>query len=71
MLHCAPRERWIGWSSLQRRRRLPLVACNTRFLVLDAAGRVPGLASRVLGCSLRRLAADWRARNGGELLLAE
>ena len=36
-LHCAARERWIGWSSLQRRARLFLVVGNTRFLILPQA----------------------------------
>ena len=70
-LHCEARERWIGWSPGQRRTRLFLVANNARFLLLPAAGSVPGLASRVLGLSLRRLQRDWRARNGTPLLLAE
>ena len=67
-LHCEARERWIGWSPGQRRTRLFLVANNARFLLLPAAGSVPGLASRVLGLSLRRLQRDWRARNGTPLL---
>ena len=28
-----PRDQWIGWSDEQRRRRLPLVVSNTRFLL--------------------------------------
>ena len=47
------RDRWLGWSAVQRQARLHLMANNTRFLVLEA-GRVPNLASRVLGLSLRR-----------------
>ena len=70
-LHCAARDRWIGWTSLQRRQRLFLVANQSRFLLLCEAGSVPHLASRVLGLSLRRLRADWLARHGHELLLAE
>ena len=70
-LHCGPRERWIGWSPRQRRTRLFLVANQARFLVSEAAGTAPGLASRVLGLSLRRLERDWRERNGSALLLLE
>ena len=70
-LHCAARDRWIGWSSLQRRQRLFLVANNSRYLLLPAASGVPNLASRVLGLSLRRLRADWLALHGHDLLLAE
>ena len=32
-LHCAARERWIGWSSLQRRARLFLVVNNSRYVL--------------------------------------
>ena len=70
-LHCGPRDRWLGWTTWQRRARLHLVANQSRFLLLPSAGRTPRLASRVLGLSLRRLAADWRARSGRPLLLVE
>ena len=70
-LHCAARERWIGWSSLQRRARLFLVVGNTRFLVLPQASGQRCLASRVLGLSLRRLPHDWQALHGHPILLAE
>ena len=70
-LHCAARERWIGWSSLQRRARLFLVVGNTRFLILPQASGQRCLASRVLGLSLRRLARDWQALHGHPIVLAE
>ena len=70
-LHCAAREHWIGWHSLQRRQRLFLVVNNSRFLVLPEAAGTPHLASRVLGLSLRRLPGDWLARHGHPILLAE
>ena len=69
-LKCAPRDRWINWSRPVQFQRLHLVANNARFLVLSN-GRVPHLASRVLGLSLRRLSADWQAIHGFPLLLAE
>ena len=53
------REAWIGRSREQQFSRLHLVANNARFAVL-AAGRVPNLASRALGLSLRRLSPDAR-----------
>ena len=37
--HLADRDEWIGWSGEQRRRRLPLVVNNSRFLILEVAGR--------------------------------
>ena len=64
------RERWIGWHPAQQFRRLHLIANNARFLILPQA-RTPNLASRVLGLSLRRLSADWRALSGCPALLAE
>ncbi len=70
-LHCAARERWIGWSSLQRRQRLFLVANQSRFLLLSEAGSSPHLASRVLGLSLRQLPREWQRLHGSALLLAE
>ena len=70
-LHCAARERWIGWSSLRRLARLFLVAGNTRFLILPQASGQRCLASRVLGLSLRRLARGWQALHGHPIVLAE
>jgi predicted transposase YbfD/YdcC len=40
------RDEWIGWSDEQRRRRLPLVANNSRFLLL------PDKTSPNFGCEL-------------------
>ena len=64
------RDRWIGWSAEQRFRRLHLIANNSRFVILTPE-RVRNLASRVLGLSLRRLAADMEAVHGYPALLAE
>jgi hypothetical protein len=65
-----PRDQWIGWSDEQRRRRLPLVVNNTRFLLL-ADKSVPNLASKSLALVLARLSADWQARYGHPVLLVE
>jgi len=65
-----PRDRYLGWGLATKRARLPLVVQNTRFLLLPWV-RVPHLASKVLAASLRRLPADWQARYGHDLLLAE
>jgi hypothetical protein len=64
------REEWIGWSEVQRRRRLALVVNNSRFLILPEA-HWPNLASRVMKQCVRRLSEDWRQRYGHGLLLAE
>jgi hypothetical protein len=58
--HLAARDEFIGWTAAQRRRHLPLLAYNTRFLILPWA-RVPHLASHLLGRVARRIAADWQA----------
>ena len=41
-------------------RHLHLIGNNTRFPVPPEASGIPGLASRALSQSLRRLSADWR-----------
>ena len=64
------RDAWIGWSREQQFSRLHLIANNSRFAVLEE-GRVPNLASRALGPSLRRLARDMRDAHGHPVLLAE
>ncbi|MEO7317776.1 MAG: Druantia anti-phage system protein DruA [Chthoniobacteraceae bacterium] len=65
-----PRDEWIGWSDEQRRRRLPLVVSNTRFLLLPDQS-VPNLASKTLALVLARLSADWQARYGHPVLVVE
>ena len=69
-LVCGPRERWLGWAPALRRRRLSLVANNTRFLILNGM-RIPNLASAVLAANTRRLAADWRRVHRHPVWLAE
>ncbi|MBI4801955.1 MAG: DUF4338 domain-containing protein [Elusimicrobia bacterium] len=65
-----PRDGWIGWDDTTRARRLPLLANNSRFLILPWV-RVPHLASHLLGRIARRLAADWQARYGHPVHLVE
>ena len=57
------RDKWIGWTSEQRSRRLHLIANNVRFVILPGCSE-PNLASRVLGRSLRRLSEDMRGAHG-------
>ena len=68
--HLADRDAWIGWSADQRRRRLPFVVNNSRFLILDDVN-CPNLASRVMRLCMDRLSQDWLERYGHELLVAE
>jgi len=56
----APRDAYIGWSDEARKKNLPLLAYNTRFLIPTWV-RVPHLASHLLGAICRRLPADWFA----------
>jgi len=64
------RDQWIGWSQTVRQRHLALIANNSRFLILPWV-RVPHLASHILGCLTRRLAADWQAKYGHPVWLVE
>lgn len=65
-----PRDAWIGWDDATRARRLLHITNNTRFLILPWV-RVPHLASHLLGCITRRLAADWQTRYGHAVHLVE
>lgn len=70
VLHCEPRDQYIGWDARTKARRLPYVVNNRRFLVLPWI-RKPHLASRILGTTLRRLSRDWQQTYGHPVLLAE
>lgn len=69
--HLRPREQWINWLDLQRRQRLPFIANNTRFLLVDSSGRWPNLASRVLALCCQRLSEDWQGHYGHPILVVE
>ena len=64
------RETWIGWIRRQKRRRLPLVVNNSRFLILPSTS-VPNLASRVMKLCVQRLSSDWVKAYGHEVWIAE
>lgn len=64
------REQFIGWTPEQRRRRLPLVVNNARFLVLPDC-HYPNLPSRLLKLVLGRLSEDWQQRWGHPVALVE
>lgn len=65
------RDRWIGWSTVQRLERLKLIVQNRRFLVLADKGQSPNLASQAMGAALRALPSQWLERFGYRALLAE
>ena len=69
--HIRARDQWIGWSSNQRRARLPLVANNARFCLLTQPGQYPNLASRAMALNLARLSEDWQQAYGHPILLVE
>ena len=52
------RDQHIGWSPALRRRNLPWVINNSRFLILPTI-KVPHLASHVLAQLTRQLSDDW------------
>jgi hypothetical protein len=52
------RDRHIGWNTAQRRRNLPRVVNNSRFLIFPSV-TVPHLASHVLAQLARQLPDDW------------
>jgi hypothetical protein len=64
------RDRWIGWTEEQRRRRLPLVVNNCRFLLMPHK-TFPNLGSCALRLTLDRLGEDWQARYGHPVVLVE
>lgn len=52
------RDRFIGWSQGQRKKYLPHLANNSRFLILPWV-RVPHLASHVLSLAANQVKRDW------------
>ena len=67
---CADRDRFIGWTSIQRAQNLSRVTNNTRFLILPWV-RVPHLASHILAGVARRVSRDWQAKYGHPIDLME
>jgi hypothetical protein len=68
--HLKLREKWIGWTSAQARRRLSLVVNNSRFLLVPHKS-VPNLGTKALRLVLDRLSDDWQARYGHRVLVVE
>ncbi len=66
----APRDRFIGWSTEQRKAGLHLVVNNARFLILPWVQR-KNLASKALSVVSKRLAVDWQERYGYKPVLIE
>jgi len=68
--HIKDRDRFIGWSDEQCRRRRGLLANNSRLLVMPDC-HYPNLISRFMKLMLGRLSADWQQRWGHPLALVE
>jgi hypothetical protein len=67
---CKARDRFIGWDDEARKRKLPCVANNTRFLVLPWV-RVDNLASHLLSRLAGRISRDWTGKYGHGLYALE
>lgn len=68
--HLKYRDRWIGWTDVQRERRLALVVNNVRFLLLPGK-TFPNLGTRALRMVLARLSDDWQRAYGHPVLIVE
>lgn len=68
--HLKDRDAFIGWKPEQCRRRLGLLANNSRLLVLPDC-HSPNLISRFMKLMLAQLSPDWEARWGHPLALVE
>jgi hypothetical protein len=66
----ASRDKFIGWTSDQRKEHLPFLAGNMRFLILPWV-QVSHLASHILGRVVRRVSQDWILKYGHPLHLLE
>jgi Domain of unknown function (DUF4338) len=68
--HLGSRDRYIGWSAEARRRNIPFLAYNTRFLILPWV-RVEHLASHILGRMSARISDDWQQIYGHPIYFLE
>lgn len=68
--HIKDRDEFIGWDFEQCRRRRPLLANNSRLLILPEC-HYPNLISRFMKLMLGRLSADWLERWGHHLAMVE
>lgn len=66
----APRDRWIGWDAGHRKKLLPLVLSNDRFLIFPWV-EVPHLASHALSLATAQIAEDWVRAFGYRPVLIE
>ena len=65
-----PRDSFIGWDCLNRKKKLSYLTNNMRFLILPWV-QVPHLASHLLSRISRRLSEDWITKYGHPIYLLE
>lgn len=68
--HIKDRDQFIGWDFEQCRRRRPLLANNSRLLILPDC-HYPNLISRFMKLMLGRLSQDWLEKWGHPLAMVE
>lgn len=68
--HLGPRDRFIGWSQVARRRNIRFVAYNSRFLILPWV-EIEHLASHLLGRMAKVLPVDWERVYGHPIYFLE
>jgi hypothetical protein len=66
----ACRDRFIGWDDPARRKNLPLIVNNHRFLILPWS-KITNLASWILAHVTRRLRQDWQTLYAHDIVLVE
>ena len=64
------RDKWIGWTTEDRKARLFLVVNNSRFLILPNV-RIKNMASRALSLAAKQIPLDWRREFGYAPVLME
>ncbi len=69
--HLADRDHYIGWTDVQRGRRLSMIGQNSRFVLLCEQGAYPNLASRIMSQCLHRISADWQDAFGPSFVAVE
>ena len=67
---CAPRDKYIGWTHDQRKKKLQYIVNNARFLILPWV-KCKNLASKILSLTSDRLSRDWQGHYGYQPVLLE
>ncbi len=66
----ACRDEWIGWGNDERKKHLPLILNNNRFLIFPWV-HIKNLASKALSLIARQIADDWAELHGFRPVLLE